>query len=149
MWNHNIVLWDWHYFAKYSPHSNWMWGIFYIIMSVPHNIVMDMNNVMADLEWNFGIYLSLKSIKMSCFGRKFPPTFDILKSLRSVLVVLEPLIGKMEGRCLTVAQKHLHKNEMMAKPLKAPKMMVLEIWQGVHLYKYVLWLTSNAFPSSH
>lgn len=42
-------------------------------------------------------------------------------------MVLEPLIGKMDGRCLTLAQKHLHKNEMMAKPLQAPKMMVLEI----------------------
>ena len=43
---HNIVLWDWQYYAKNSPHLDWMWRIFYIIFSVPQNIVMDLNNVM-------------------------------------------------------------------------------------------------------
>ena len=36
---------DEHYFVKYSPYSIWIWGIFYIIVAVPHNIVMDLNNV--------------------------------------------------------------------------------------------------------
>jgi hypothetical protein len=33
---HKIVLWDWQYFTKYSPHWDWMWEIFSII---PWNIV--------------------------------------------------------------------------------------------------------------
>ena len=46
---HNNVMWDGQYYAKYSSHSVWMWGILCIILSVPHNIVMDLNNVM--LHW--------------------------------------------------------------------------------------------------
>jgi hypothetical protein len=41
----NNVVWDWRYFAKYSPHSIWMCRIFYKILSVPQNIVIIMNNV--------------------------------------------------------------------------------------------------------
>ena len=43
---HNNVLWDWLYFMEYSPHSIWMWRIFYGILLVPQNTVMDLNNVM-------------------------------------------------------------------------------------------------------
>ena len=39
---HNNILRDWEYSTKYSWHSNWMWRI----LSFPHNIVMDLNNVM-------------------------------------------------------------------------------------------------------
>ena len=35
---HNNVLWDWQYFAGYSPHSNWMWRIFLRILSVPQTL---------------------------------------------------------------------------------------------------------------
>ena len=37
---HNNIKWDWQYYTEYSPYSNWMWRIFYIIMSVPQNTVM-------------------------------------------------------------------------------------------------------------
>ena len=45
---HNNVMWDSQYYAEYVPHLVWMWGIYYRIMSIPHNTVMDMNNVMKD-----------------------------------------------------------------------------------------------------
>ena len=32
---HNNVMWDWQCSTKYSPHSNWIWRIFYKILSVP------------------------------------------------------------------------------------------------------------------
>jgi hypothetical protein len=44
---HNNVMWEWHYYTKYSSHSDWMWEIFYKRMSVTHNIVMELNNVMS------------------------------------------------------------------------------------------------------
>ena len=47
---HNNVIWDWQYFAKYSPHSVWMWGIFLIILPVPRDTIMDVNNVMP-IQW--------------------------------------------------------------------------------------------------
>jgi hypothetical protein len=31
------------------PHSYWMWGIFHKIMTIPYNIVMNLNNVMHKL----------------------------------------------------------------------------------------------------
>ena len=43
---HNSMLWNWQLSTEYSPHSNWMWRIFYIIILVPCNTVMDLNNVM-------------------------------------------------------------------------------------------------------
>ena len=43
---HNIIMWDWQYYVEYSSHSIWMREIFYKILLVPHNIVMDLNNVM-------------------------------------------------------------------------------------------------------
>jgi hypothetical protein len=56
---HINIMWDWHYFVEYSSYSHqmweifysltWMWGIFYIILSVSHNNDMDLNNVMT---WN-------------------------------------------------------------------------------------------------
>ena len=51
---HNNVLWDWNYSTKHSQistHSVWMWKyleMFCEILLVPHNIVMDMNNVILD-----------------------------------------------------------------------------------------------------
>ena len=36
-------------FHRLFPHSVLMWGIFHGILSVPHNIVMDLNNVMLYL----------------------------------------------------------------------------------------------------
>jgi hypothetical protein len=42
----NNVLRDWHYAMEYSPYYVWIWEIFCGIMSVPHNIVKDPNNVM-------------------------------------------------------------------------------------------------------
>ena len=50
IWNLNNILWDWQYFSEYSPHSAWMWGIFRRILSVRHNIVLDLNNVMGSLK---------------------------------------------------------------------------------------------------
>ena len=60
--NHDIiqictnVMWDWQYFAKYSPHSNWMWRMFCKILSVPHTIVINLNNVMAFGHWKSFIW---------------------------------------------------------------------------------------------
>ena len=52
---HNSFLWDWQYSIKYSQmfiHSTWMWEyprLFFGILLVPQNIVMDLNNVMLKL----------------------------------------------------------------------------------------------------
>ena len=43
---HNSVMWDWQYLAQNSLHSCWMWGIFHILMLVPHNTVIDLSNVL-------------------------------------------------------------------------------------------------------
>ena len=50
---HSGVMWDWHYAMEYSyifPHIQFecrtYLGIFHGILSVPQNIVMDMNNAM-------------------------------------------------------------------------------------------------------
>ena len=37
-------MWGWHYYAGYSPQSYRMWGIVCKILSLPHNIVVDLNN---------------------------------------------------------------------------------------------------------
>jgi hypothetical protein len=42
---HNNVSWDWQYSMEYSPYSIYMWEFLWIL-SVPHNVVMDLNNVM-------------------------------------------------------------------------------------------------------
>ena len=42
--------------AKYSSHSVWMWGIFYKILAVPQNTVMDLNNVL-DFADNFIVWV--------------------------------------------------------------------------------------------
>ena len=49
---HNCLLWDWHYLEGLTLFSgifltNWMWGIFCKILSIPQNIVMNLNNVMS------------------------------------------------------------------------------------------------------
>ena len=46
---HNNVMRDWRYSTKYSLHSVWMWGILCKILSVPQNIVMNMNSVMTHI----------------------------------------------------------------------------------------------------
>ena len=46
---HNNAIWDWQFFTRYSrkfSHSNWMWRIFCGVLSIPRNIVMDLNDVM-------------------------------------------------------------------------------------------------------
>lgn len=43
----NTVMWDWHCFAKYSSHLVRLWGIFYRIISVPHNTITNLNNVIV------------------------------------------------------------------------------------------------------
>ena len=43
---HNSVLRDWQYFAEYFSYADWMWGIFYQILSVPKNTVLNLNYVM-------------------------------------------------------------------------------------------------------
>ena len=42
------MLWDWPYFVKYSPHWDGIWRIFHRIMSIPHSILMYMNNVVHE-----------------------------------------------------------------------------------------------------
>jgi hypothetical protein len=37
---------DWQYFVEYSSHLVWMWKIFYIILPVPQNTLVALNNVM-------------------------------------------------------------------------------------------------------
>ena len=52
----NNALWD-------GPHLDWMWGIFYKILSVPQNIVMDLNNVMdLNLYITIGFLCALNMI---------------------------------------------------------------------------------------
>jgi hypothetical protein len=46
---HNSAMWDRQYSMEYFPHSDIMWKymeIFCGILSVPHNTIMDLNNVM-------------------------------------------------------------------------------------------------------
>ena len=46
----DIIPWS---ILKYSPHSDWIWGVSgntCAILSVPHNIVLDLNNVMQYLD---------------------------------------------------------------------------------------------------
>ena len=45
---HNNVLWDGHYTTECSPNSDWLWEIFRGILLVPHDIVIDMNNVVQE-----------------------------------------------------------------------------------------------------
>ena len=35
-------------YVEYSSHSSWMWGIFHILLSLPKNNAMGLNNVMPD-----------------------------------------------------------------------------------------------------
>jgi hypothetical protein len=52
---HNSVLWDWQYYGDVFIFRLNV-GIFCIIMSVPHNIVMDLNNVMHGPSfWTTGL----------------------------------------------------------------------------------------------
>ena len=43
---HSSVMWDWQYPTEHSLHSGWMWGILCILLLVPQNTTMDLNNVM-------------------------------------------------------------------------------------------------------
>jgi hypothetical protein len=52
---HNNVLWDWQYFATYFSHLDWMWGIFFKLLSILRNTIMDLNNI---INW-FNIKLIL------------------------------------------------------------------------------------------
>ena len=52
---HNNVLWDWQSSVEYSPYLVWMWRIFHRILSVPHNIVMDLNNVVQGNMGDVGL----------------------------------------------------------------------------------------------
>ena len=72
------------FFAKCFPHLNWTWGIFHRMLSVPQDIVMDLNNVMK---------VSLKSWKLTCFNKDHHPTFDILYGLKSVWLASKPPIS--------------------------------------------------------
>ena len=53
---HNIVLCDWQYFTEYSPYLNRIQEHYAKIVLVPHNIVMDMNNVMYGFSHRALIY---------------------------------------------------------------------------------------------
>ena len=44
---HNNVMWDWQNYEEYSAHSIWMGGIFPMILPIPQNTVMDINNGMV------------------------------------------------------------------------------------------------------
>ena len=44
---HTSVMWDWHSYAKYSSHLDWIRGIFCRILSVPQNTAMGLNIVMG------------------------------------------------------------------------------------------------------
>ena len=46
-------MWDWQSYAKYSMHSCWIWRILRVILLVPLNIVMNMNNVMRGVHAKF------------------------------------------------------------------------------------------------
>lgn len=37
------------YYVEYCSYSTWVWRIFHIILSVPHNTAIDMNNVLTPL----------------------------------------------------------------------------------------------------
>ena len=72
--HHNItqihvnVMWDWQYYAKQSSHSNWMWRIFCTILLVPHNTVVDSNDVcMSLVHCNDEITLYYVNLKLFYF----------------------------------------------------------------------------------
>ena len=67
----NNVVRDWHYYAKYSTHSNWMRGILCIILLVPHNTIVDLNNVMM-ADDNFG----KACVLLSCYVNSVKKYFE-------------------------------------------------------------------------
>jgi hypothetical protein len=52
---------DWRYYEEYSSHPSWIWRIFLIILSIPHNTPMRLNNVMQWVLWQSQI----KSLSLS------------------------------------------------------------------------------------
>ena len=68
-------------FAKYSPHSIWMWGIFHTILLVSHDIIMDLNNAIWALNMLNMLCappLQIKFCSLLVFFHKFKLTFGIL-----------------------------------------------------------------------
>ena len=62
--------------------------------------------------------------------------------------MLEPSIfGEMKGRRLTFAIRQLCKSEFYGNILKASKMMLLEVWHGLHFYEAIFWQCQ--MPSLH
>ena len=47
---HKNDMWDLQYYAKYSPYFIWIWRNFHGMLSIPHNIDMDLNNIMLTLS---------------------------------------------------------------------------------------------------
>ena len=43
-------------FYRIFHHAYWMWGMFCRVLSIPHNIVMDLNNAMVFLLWRNEFY---------------------------------------------------------------------------------------------
>ena len=72
---HKSVLWDWQYSMEYFPHSIWIWRIFHGIWWVPHNIVLDLNNVMTAKCVGSYIVLILWNIKI-CDPYFVTPAFE-------------------------------------------------------------------------
>ena len=57
--------------------------------------------------------------------------------------------GEMKGMSLTSAKRRLYKNQIHGKLLKAPKMVLSKVWQGVHFYVAVFLTKSDASSSFH
>ena len=66
--SHDSVMRDWQHFIEYSSHSNWMWGILCIILSVSHNIVMALKYVMgiSSRHGNFSNDTSCEEVYKYC-----------------------------------------------------------------------------------
>ena len=63
--------------------------------------------------------------------------------LGSVQLESEPPMLVNEGEASDLDKRWVYKNESHGKLLKAPKMVLLKVWQGVHFYINISWPKSN------
>lgn len=91
--------------------------------------------------------LFLKLLENLGFGGEFRPNFDILECWEVFKWCQNPPIWWKVGESLTLAERRLYRNELYDKFLKAPKMMLIKVWQGVHVRINASCPKSNASPS--
>ena len=105
------------------------------------------------------IVLSLRYLKTHILVQSSFPLLTFGGFKEGVLVMSKPLtLGEMKGKHMILAKRQLYLNVLIIiiiiinnheKLLKAPKMVFLKVWQGVHYHKEVFWPMSTAFLLFH